>query len=918
MAEAGRIVACNEAAAKLLVLSTDQVAGQLWPGLDANTNQFTWRTIWRKVSDNGRHAYSTSVFTSREFLRPVHAEVTHLESGHALVRLTDQLDGELLRAKLEVIERQADIGMWSYNRIDKQLYFSDRARELLGLPAKPKYLPLNEVTEHLAGLLTPDQHERILGIGQEMVEGEQTVTENFIIQNDAGTRRITLHATSVSNTLHVTYIYGFVCKHGNVGNREADLTLTDNLATFSLDQAPDMIFWTRPDGTVYYANHAVSNRLGYTLRELKKNPIKIFAPDFTDEARDAFWAQLREDQVVELEYELVTKSGEKVQTWSSINYIRFGEEEYCSSICKDITQRKQLERRQRLMQFTFDQGSDMVIWSRPDGTLFSVNQAFYERLGYTEAELSSLTVDQIAPKVAGKRAKIWARLRKGEKVSLETDFATASGDLMPVFVKLNYLVHEGDEFNCVYVKDIRKQKRADKLLHLSRAAMDNAVDTIAWVDGNYRILYLNDTLEELAGRTTKELTGEPITKLFRSLKVAQLTPGSSHLVKVVDAEGAARQLDMQCNGLRHDGEQFLILIGRDVSALTNRQRQLENAYAEIAELRDRLQTENLTLREDVGSKYNVNNIITTSPKYREVLKQIGRVAEVDTTVLITGETGTGKELLARAVHQLSERSKAPLVKVNCAALPESLIESELFGHEKGAFTGATALKRGRFEMADGGTIFLDEIGELPLDLQAKLLRVLQEDEIERLGGEKTIKVDVRLIAATNRDLEQMMRDGKFREDLFYRLNVFPIHNLPLRERPEDIQPLVEHFVAKFGKQQGKKIERINSSDLKNLKTYPFPGNIRELENLVERSVVLCEGNTLSIKLDRTASTGPVPKKFMTFEEAQRHHIIEALKLTRGRVTGSAGAGKILDMNDRTLVSKMRKLGIEKHEYLTSD
>jgi len=288
---------------------------------------------------------------------------------------------------------------------------------------------------------------------------------------------------------------------------------------------------------------------------------------------------------------------------------------------------------------------------------------------------------------------------------------------------------------------------------------------------------------------------------------------------------------------------------------------------------------------------------------------------VNTTVLITGETGTGKELLARAIHKMSDRNEAPLIKVNCAALPESLIESELFGHEKGAFTGAISRKKGRFELADGGTLFLDEVGEMPLDLQAKLLRVLQEDEFERLGGTETIKVDVRLIAATNRNLEKMVAKGSFRADLYYRLNVFPIHNLALRKRRDDIPVLIEYFANKFAKRQGKKIKEINAVDLENLKSYDFPGNIRELENIVERAVVICNSETLNIPFDERRQKTSKKEGFATFEDMQRKHIVAALKRTGGRITGPDGAGKLLGLNDRTLMSKMRKLDIHKREYL---
>jgi formate hydrogenlyase transcriptional activator len=283
--------------------------------------------------------------------------------------------------------------------------------------------------------------------------------------------------------------------------------------------------------------------------------------------------------------------------------------------------------------------------------------------------------------------------------------------------------------------------------------------------------------------------------------------------------------------------------------------------------------------------------------------------------LILGESGTGKELLARAVHRLSGRKNRPLVKINCAALPATLIESELFGHEKGAFTGAASQKTGRFELADGGTIFLDEIGELPLDLQPKLLRVLQEGEFERVGGSKTLRVNVRVVAATNRDLEAEVEAGRFREDLYYRLNVFPILSLPLRDRKEDIPLLVSHFCQKHGGAMGKRIDTIPPDVLTALADYHWPGNIRELENVVERSLILSPGSTLTLgdwlRRKLPVTTTGRGAAVLTMEEAERNHILSVLELTHWKVSGERGAAKLLDMIPTTLDSRMRKLGIRR-------
>ena len=289
-----------------------------------------------------------------------------------------------------------------------------------------------------------------------------------------------------------------------------------------------------------------------------------------------------------------------------------------------------------------------------------------------------------------------------------------------------------------------------------------------------------------------------------------------------------------------------------------------------------------------------------------------QVAETDATVLILGETGTGKELFARAVHDLSPRKDRPLVKINCAALPPTLIESELFGHEKGSFTGALSRKIGRFELADEGTIFLDEIGDLPLELQAKLLRILQEGEFERLGNTSTIKVNVRVIAATNRDIEKEVADGNFREDLYYRLNVFPLTVPPLRKRKKDLPLLVQTFVSKFCKKLGKNIEMIPKDVMDRIEAYSWPGNVRELENIIERAVIVSSGNSLQINDSLvTKTTNSKNTSQVTLQDAERDHILNILKDTDWVISGNKGAAKILDLNPNTLRSRMQKLGISR-------
>jgi len=344
------------------------------------------------------------------------------------------------------------------------------------------------------------------------------------------------------------------------------------------------------------------------------------------------------------------------------------------------------------------------------------------------------------------------------------------------------------------------------------------------------------------------------------------------------------------------------------------------AFRQIAELRDRLDREKQYLEEEINLENHFDDIVGESSGLRSVLRHIETVAPTDATVLIQGETGTGKELLARAIHRLSPRSERTFIKLNCAAIPAGLLESELFGHEKGAFTGAITRKIGRLELAHDGTLFLDEVGEMPLDLQPKLLRALQEREIERLGGTRPISVNVRLIAATNRDLAKMVAEKQFRSDLFYRLKVFPVFAPPLRERTADIPILVRHFVSRHSRRMGKTIETITPEAMAALSAWRWPGNIRELENFLERAVILSRGTVLHVPLTELQDAPEDDEDVVgsgnpTLEAAERDHIIRALREAKGMIGGPAGAATRLGLKRTTLNSKIKKLQIERSDYI---
>ena len=380
-----------------------------------------------------------------------------------------------------------------------------------------------------------------------------------------------------------------------------------------------------------------------------------------------------------------------------------------------------------------------------------------------------------------------------------------------------------------------------------------------------------------------------------------------------------RRLLMTRSGVIENGKLLSVwTTARDITALKQAEaevlrlnHELQSHVEQLTALQARLEQDNAYLLDEIRSEHNLGEMVGATPKFRELTERIHLVASTTATVLICGETGTGKELVARAIHDLSPRSKRPLVKVNCAAISAGLVESELFGHVKGAFTGATDRRIGRFEYADGGTLFLDEVTELPLETQAKLLRVLQEHEFEAVGSNHTVKVDVRLLAASNRKLADLVRDGRFRMDLYYRLLVVPVDVPALRDRRDDIPLLAAHFVRRLSRQFGRRVERISENMMRELMAYDWPGNVRELENFLARAIVLCPGDTLDMPLLGSDSSAPAATESRSLEAAERKHIESVLASTGWVIEGAKGAAAILQMNPSTLRSRMRRLEIKR-------
>ena len=408
------------------------------------------------------------------------------------------------------------------------------------------------------------------------------------------------------------------------------------------------------------------------------------------------------------------------------------------------------------------------------------------------------------------------------------------------------------------------------------------------------------------GRPVVFAAGTYSTEVTRTLEELGLRSGVSIPLTTRNRTlGTVNLASTRDNAFSPDDVDFLAQVAAQAAiAIENAQ-----AFREIQQLKDKLSEEKLYLEDEIRTDRNFGEIIGESPAFRSALRQVETVAPTDATVLILGETGTGKELIARSVHELSARAGRTFARLNCAAIPTGLLESELFGHEKGAFTGAITQRIGRFELADGGTLFLDEVGDIPLELQPKLLRALQEQEFERLGSTRTIKVNVRVIAATNRDLARMVAEEQFRRDLYYRLNVFPLQVPPLRDRPSDIPMLVRYFAQKYARRMNKHIETIPKRTFDTLAAYSWPGNVRELENLIERAVILSSGSTLEVPL-RELGAGPASGPPATLEDTERDLILRTLEETRWRIAGPGGAAVRLGLKRTTLQSRIKRLGIE--------
>jgi len=489
----------------------------------------------------------------------------------------------------------------------------------------------------------------------------------------------------------------------------------------------------------------------------------------------------------------------------------------------------------------------------------------------------------------------------------------------------------------------REQEEIRKIYNENQLILQSAGEGVYGLCCEGKTTFVNPAAAKMLGYEVEELKGQPMHSLLHHTHAdgteypnkecpiyAAFKDGSVHHVDdevFWRKDGSSFPVEYTSTPIKQDGKLLgAVVVFNDISKRKLAEKELQRAYEEVEKMKQRLEAENTYLQEEIRTKHNFKEIVGQSCAIKQVLNQIELVAPTMANVLIIGESGTGKELIARAIHDRSERSDRPLIRVNCAAIPHELFESEFFGHVRGSFTGAIKNRTGRFELADGGTIFLDEVGEIPIDLQSKLLRVLQEGQFERVGDETTRTVDVRIIAATNRDLRKEVEKGNFREDLYFRLNVFPVEAVPLRDRLDDIPLLAEHFIEIICNRINREIPKLTNANVKQLQTYAWGGNIRELQNVIERAIIVGKGNRLVFNLPKdkkehieavqgTVSSTDSELPYNEIERLARDkvNIMSALTYTKGKISGAEGAAEMLGIKPTTLASRMKSLGIDKRD-----
>jgi PAS domain S-box-containing protein len=709
------------------------------------------------------------------------------------------------------------------------------------------------------------------------------------------------------------------------------------------------------EGRLLSVNPTPARILGYSIEEMLKIPMREMVPAEFRAEFDDYLSQIKTTGESRGLVAVQTRSGEH-RIWEYHNTLRT--EGVASPIvrgfARDVTGqraekllRKASEellvevdesertiRELKLFRALVDQSNDAIeVVDMETLRFLDVNEKACSDLGYSREELLDLGVFNVDPAVTPAAAhKVKERLRTSGSVVMESIHRRKDGTTFPVEVSMRRVVLDR-EYVVTISRDLTEHKRSEERVRQYERVVESVEEMILVVDRDYRYVIANRAYlnyrgleSQVVGRTVDEVVDKEVFDREIKSRMDECFQGRlvQYEMKYEFPKMGWRDLFVSYFPIEGPtGVDRIAIVLQDVTerkraeeALRENVTLLQQVTEELRLAKEKVVEEKLYLEEAIDTELGFGEIIGGSGALKEVMAKAAKVAPSDATVLLLGETGTGKELVARAIHRMSNRRENSFIKLNCAAIPSGLLESELFGHEKGAFTGAVAKKLGRLELADGGTLFLDEIGEISLDLQPKLLRVLQDQEFERLGGTRTLKVNFRLLAATNRDLLQSVRQHEFRSDLYYRLNVFPIRIPPLRERREDIRLLIEHFVRKYASRMNKSITSIPVKTIETLVQWAWPGNIRELENFIERSVILTPGSVLQSPLSELQAAVDEANRSgnVTLSDQERERILRALRECKGQLGGPDGAAARLGLKRTTLQSKLSHLGIKPSMY----
>jgi PAS domain S-box-containing protein len=711
------------------------------------------------------------------------------------------------------------------------------------------------------------------------------------------------------------------------------------------EQAPEAIALLNTRNQVIRVNKEFTRLFGYSQAESYQKPINalIASGDLGPEA-EQLKTELINGRRVEREIVRQRKDG------SLVNVSLLAVPVTTSSglmgeyaIYRDISKRKQAEQAlvesEARIRAILDNSPNLIFLKDISGRYLVINKEFEKSCKLAEGDIRGKTDDEIFPpaQAAAFRTNDLQVIESRALIEFEEVAMLEDGPHTSIVHKFPLKDGNGNVYAIGGVTtDITARKKAEERLLRSEAYLAEGqrlshtgswgwnvrTGEVFWSRETYRILGLDpDQTKPTREAFFQVLHPEDLESFLATKKALREQHSFEHDYRIVRPDGSTRYIHAIRRNIRNEAGEIVELVGTvmDVTEQNRAKNELQRAFEEIKALKDQLYKENLALKDQVDRAEIADKIVGNSPALRRVLDSAAKVAPTDSTVLILGETGTGKELIARAIHKGSQRASGPFISVNCAALPPSLIATELFGHERGAFTGALQRRQGRFELAESGTIFLDEIGELPAETQIALLRVIQEREFSRVGGTQSIPANVRVIAATNRDLQSAVAYGAFRADLFYRLNVFPIEVPPLRERAEDISSLARHFAQRYAKKLGKRILSVEPEALELLTSYPWPGNIRELQNVIERSVILCESPALAIDErwfgaetdDLACPSSSLPDQ-LSYQE--RHIIERELARSRGQVAGETGAAAKLGVPVSTLESRIKALKIDKKRF----